>query len=407
MKNKYSKLKKYDQMHVLKYIDELSSTEQAELFAQIANLDFSYLDELQKKLDAVDTSAIEPIEALTIEQIEQNKQEYERVGVKAIQNGEVGVLLLAGGMGTRLGSDNPKGMYNIGKTKEVYIFQRIFENLLDVVNKTGTYIPFFIMTSDLNDKTTREFLHAKNYFGYDPNYIKFFVQDMAPCVDFNGKILMQSKSKIATSPNGNGGWVASLLNNKEAKEMLEKSNIKWLNFFAVDNVLQRVADPVFVGATISSGCEVGAKTIKKCDPYEKVGVVCKKEGKPYVIEYIDLTDEMANATNENGERLYNYGVILNYLFNVDTLHRINNQKMPIHVVTKKIEYIDENGVLVKPTEPNGYKFETINVDMFGFAKTCLPFEVERRREFAPIKNKTGVDSVESAQKLLEENGYEL
>ncbi len=407
MKLKYSKLKKYDQMHVLKHVDELNPTERNELIAQINSTDFSYLDELGKSLDSVDVSLVEPIDVLTIDQVEKNKAEYEAIGIKAIQNGEIGALLLAGGMGTRLGSDNPKGMYNIGKTKDVFIFQRIFENLLEVVKKTGAYVPLFIMTSELNDKITREFLKSKNYFGYKEEYIRFFVQDMAPCVDFDGKILMQSKSKMATSPNGNGGWFTSLLNDKKAKEMLENSNIKYINFFAVDNVLQKVADPVFIGATLAHGCEVGAKTVKKVDPHEKVGVVCKKDGKPYVIEYMDLTEEMAQATDANGERLYNYGVILNYLFKTETLYNILNQQMPIHVVKKKIEYINEDGELQKPEEPNGFKFETLNTDMFGFAKSCLPVEVRREEQFAPIKNKTGVDSVESARELLERNGYEL
>ena len=133
----------------------------------------------------------------------------------------------------------------------------------------------------------------------------------------------------------------------------------------------------------------------------------QKNGKPYVIEYIDLSEEMATATDAKGDRLYNFGAILNYLFNIDVLNRIKDQKMPIHVVTKKIEHIDQNGNLIKPQQPNGYKFETLNVDMFSFANSCLPFDVEREKEFAPIKNKTGVDSVESAQALLEKNGYEL
>lgn len=230
MKLKYSKLKKYDQMHVLKHVDSLNPTERNELIAQINSTDFSYLDELGKSLESVDVSSIEPIDVLTIDQVEKNREEYEAIGVKAIQNGEIGALLLAGGMGTRLGSDNPKGMYNIGKTKDVFIFQRIFENLLEVVKKTGSYVPLFIMTSELNDKITREFLKSKNYFGYNEEYIRFFVQDMAPCVDFDGKILMQSKYKMATSPNGNGGWFTSLLNDKKAKAMLENSNIKYINF---------------------------------------------------------------------------------------------------------------------------------------------------------------------------------
>ena len=344
---------------------------------------------------------------MTIDVIKQNENHFKKLGIEALKKHQVGALLLAGGMGTRLGSSDPKGMYNIGKTKDVYIFQRLIENLLDVVKLTGEFIPLFIMTSEHNDKATRKFLKDKNYFGYKEEYIRFFIQEMAPCTDFDGKILMESKGRIATSPNGNGGWFNSLTSDKHAKEMLDKFNIKWLNVFAVDNVLQRIADPVFVGATIDSNVQIGAKVIRKVDAFEKVGVMCKKNGKPSIVEYIDLGEEMATLTDENGERLYNFGVILNYLFDVDLLFEIKDKKLPIHVVTKKIEHINENGELVKPTEPNGHKFEMLCVDMIELADSCLPYEVEREKEFAPIKNKTGVDSVESAQALLEKNGYKL
>lgn len=406
MKNISYKLNRYNQEHLLKYISQLSAEQKNELCAQINNTDFSYVDELSKPKMQND-GKIEPIGAMTIDQIEKNRAEYEAVGLKELNEYNVGALLLAGGMGTRLGSDDPKGMYNIGKTKEVYIFQRLIENMLDVVNKTGKFIPLFIMTSEKNDKATKQFLKAKNYFGYNQKFVKFFIQDMAPCTDFNGKVLLEAKNRIATSPNGNGGWFTSLLNNKDAREMLEFYNIKWLNVFAVDNVLQQIADPVFIGATIKSNSQIGAKVIRKVDPYEKVGVMCKKNGKPSIVEYIDLGEEMATLTDENGERLYNFGVILNYLFNVDLLYKIKDEKLPIHVVTKKIEHLDNAGNLVKPTEPNGHKFEMLCVDMIELADTCLPFEVVREKEFAPIKNKTGVDSVESAQALLEKNGYIL
>lgn len=406
MKNILSKISDYDQEHLLKFQEELSNEQKNELFEQINNTDFSLIEEIGKP-QIENNDKIEPIMALTINEINNNKNEYEKVGINALKECQVGALLLAGGMGTRLGSDDPKGMYNIGKTKDIYIFQRLIENLLDVVNKTGKYVPLFIMTSEKNDAKTKEFLKSKNYFGYDENFIKFFVQEMAPCTDFNGKILMEAKNRIATSPNGNGGWFSSLLANKDAKDMLEKYNVKWINVFAVDNVLQKIADPVFIGATLMNNMQIGAKVIKKVDPYEKVGVMCKRNGKPSIVEYIDLTEDMALATYENGERQYNFGVILNYLFSVELLYKIKDKKLPVHVVTKKIECIDDDGNTIKPTEPNGHKFEMLCVDMIELADSCLPFEVEREKEFAPIKNKTGVDSVESAQALLEKNGYVL
>ena len=400
------KLEKYNQKHLLRFENELNENEKQELYNQINNLDFSYLDELKKE-HKKENVEISPLKAMTIDEISAYRCKFEQLGISALQNQKVGALLLAGGMGTRLGSDNPKGMFNIGKTKDVYIFQRIFENLLDVVKQCGKPIPLFIMTSEKNNDITTEFIKKHNYFGYNPAYVKFFVQDMAPCCDLNGNILLESKNRIATSPNGNGGWFNSLLNNKEAKKQLEKFNLEWLNIFAVDNVLQKVADPVLIGATIDGDYQIGTKVIRKNDPYEKVGVMCNKNGHPSIVEYIDITEDMAHAADNTGERLYNFGSIFNHLFRVDLLYKIKDKKLPVHVITKKVEYIDETGNLIKPETPNAHKFEMLCVDMIELADNCLTFEVIREKEFAPIKNKTGVDSVESAQKLLELNGYQL
>lgn len=400
------KVKKYNQEHLLKYKDELSDDEFSELIKQIDNTDFSYLDELNQTNKTQELN-ISPLEALTIDKINANKSTYEQVGINALKNGEVGVLMLAGGMGTRLGSDLPKGMYNIGKTHNLYIFECVFNNLKNVTEKLNVKIPFFIMTSELNDEATRKFLKEKNYFGYDANFIRFFVQDMAPCVDFNGKVFLAEKNKLATSPNGNGGWFNSLLNNKDAKQLLEDSKIKYINFFGVDNVLVKMADPSFIGANILGDYECSAKVVKKQYPEEKVGVVCKVNGKPSVVEYMDFPSEMANLKDKNNEPLYNYGTILNFMFKLDVLYKIKDNKLPLHIVTKKISYIDDNGEHIKPEEPNGHKFEYLNVDLIQETNSCLVYEVEREKEFAPIKNKTGVDSVESAQALLTKNGIYL
>lgn len=400
------KVKLWRQEQLLRFEKELSNKEKECLEKQIENMDFSYLDELNSQSNATNCD-VAPLKSMTICEIEKNYNEYKKKGLEALNKGEVGLVLVAGGMGTRLGSDKPKGMYNIGKTRDVFIFQRLFENALEVVKECGRMMPFFIMTSDKNDYDTRTFLKEKKYFGYDEKFVRFFVQDMAPCVDLNGKILLEEKGIIASSPNGNGGWFNSLLNNKEACKMLQESGVKWLNVFAVDNVLQKVGDPVFVGATIAGDYDVGGKVIRKVDPYEKVGVVCKKNGKPSVIEYVDLTDEMAHQVDANGERVYNFGVIFNYLYKVELLYKIKDEKLPLHIVTKKVEYVNEIGEKIKPETPNARKFEYLNVDMVELADTFLSYEVVREKEFAPIKNKEGVDSVESARVLLEKNGYKL
>ena len=229
---------------------------------------------------------------------------------------------------------------------------------------------------------------------------------MVPAVDFDGNILMESEDSLAMSPNGNGGWFKSMLR-AHLDEDIRTRGIEWLNVFAVDNVLQRIADPCFIGATIQKNCVVGSKVVRKNAPDEKVGVMCLEDGRPSIVEYYELTDELMNAKDEKGEPAYNYGVILNYLFKVQDLEKIMAEKMPLHIVEKKIPYLDENGEPVKPEAPNGYKFESLVLDMIHQMDSCLPFEVVRRKEFAPIKNKIGVDSVESARELLTENGVVL
>ena len=234
----------------------------------------------------------------------------------------------------------------------------------------------------------------------------FFKQEMAAATDYEGKIYLEEKGKLSTSPNGNGGWFSSL-KNAGLLEVVKNAGIEWLNVFAVDNVCQRIADPVFVGATIEKNCVVGAKVVRKNAPDEKVGVMCLEDGRPSIVEYYELTDELMNAKDAKGDPAYNFGVILNYLFKEEELEKLLDGSLPLHIVEKKIPYLDEAGELVKPEEPNGYKFESLVLDMIHQLDTCLPFEVVRNREFAPIKNKTGVDSVESARALLQENGVVL
>lgn len=400
------KLKKYQQEHVLTYYNQLSDSEQSELLNQIENTDFSVLEQINPAPADSGRGIITPIQAMQISQIDASREQYTQTGLEAIRAGRIGAVLLAGGMGTRLGSDNPKGMYDIGITKPVYIFERLIRNLLDVVDLSGTWIHLFIMTSDKNHEATVSFFQEKEYFTYHPEYIHFFQQEMAPASTYQGQVYMESKSKIATSPNGNGGWFSSM---KKAGllDIIHQNGIQWLNVFAVDNVLQRIADPCFIGATIEKDCKVGAKVVRKNNPEEKVGVMCLEDGRPSIVEYYELTDQLRNTRDENGDPAYNFGVILNYLFHEKSLEEISDKELQLHIVEKKIPYIDENAQLVKPDQPNGYKFETLILDMIHMLDTCLPFEVERDKEFAPIKNKTGVDSIESAQKLLEKNGIAL
>ena len=339
---------------------------------QLEELDWSYLDLIHGGSQKRGTFA--PLGAMELDEIAAKKEIFKEEGLKAIRACKVGAILLAGGQGTRLGFDKAKGM--------------------------------FIMTSEKNDAQTRAFFEEHAYFGYNKDFVKFFVQAMAPAVDFDGNFLIEAEDSLALSPNGNGGWFTSFLRSGLDADMKARG-IAWLNVFAVDNVLQQIADPVFIGATILSGRVSGSKVVRKADPHERVGALCLEDGKPSIVEYYELTREMAEATDEKGSLLYGFGVILNYIFRVDKLLEIADRKLPIHVVEKKVPYINEAGEFVKPEEPNAYKFEELILDMVYMMDNCLPFEVEREKEFAPVKNASGVDSVDTARELLKKNGIEI
>lgn len=400
------KLDSFGQGHVLKYYEDLSEGERAVLLRQIAETDFSVVASCRHREELAQKGRISPLDAMELPEIEKNKKEFEQTGLEAIRAGKVGAVLLAGGMGTRLGSEDPKGMYNIGLTKDMYIFECLICNLLEVVEQAGQWITLFVMTSDKNHDATVRFLTEHAFFGYRADRVHFFCQEMAPAADYEGRVYLEAKNRISTSPNGNGGWYVSM-KNTGMLEVVRQEGIEWLNVFAVDNVLQRIADPVFIGAVLRENAAVGAKVVRKNAPDEKVGVMCLEDGRPSIVEYYELTQELMDAKNEKGEPAYNFGVILNYLFRESELQKYVEKKLPLHVVEKKIPYLDEQGNLVKPKEPNGYKFESLVLDMIHQMESCLPFEVVREKEFAPIKNKTGIDSVESARELLRKNGVEL
>lgn len=405
-------LKEYGQDKMIKYYSGLNEAGKTALCDQADLLDFSCLRFVHDGEHEKPRGVITPIKTMKLSESSLKKDYYRELGIKAIKAGKVGALVLGGGMGTRLGSDHAKGMYDIGITKPVYIYQRMIENMLKVVKEADAWFHLFIMTNYMNDEETRNFMEENSYFGYNPEYVSFFKQDMAPCLDENFDILLEAPDRMAMSPNGNGGFYSSLVNcglDKKAKA----AGIEYINVFAVDNVLQQIADPIFVGATIDSGCASGAKVVAKVEPTEKVGAICLEDGAPSVVEYYEMTEELLTAVNDEGEPAYNFGVILNYLFKLDVMDGVVKAELPFHVVKKKVPYIEfdekaEGGYrLVKPETPNGYKLETLTLDMVHLMGTCLPFEVVRENEFAPIKNPTGVDSVESARVLLKNYGIEL
>lgn len=398
-------LQKHNQSQLLQYYDELSEEEQLRLLKQIEYTNFNIVKNIEISQSGSGNGKITPpANTVSIEEAARRRIQFETVGLNMLAEGKVGAVLLAGGQGSRLGYDGPKGTFNIGVTRELSIFEQLMRNVSDVTSQTGRAFPLFIMTSTVNDVATRSFFKEHSYFGYPRDEIHFFIQDVAPACDYDGKVFLDDKGRISLMPNGNGGWYSSLVNNGLGR-ILERDNIEWLNVFGVDNVLQRICDPAFIGATILKRCRCGAKVVKKTSPDEKVGVLCTQDGKPPIVEYFEMPEDLKNKTKK-GELVYRYGVILNYLFNVHDLNLTLSGKLPYHLADKAIAHM-ENGVRVTPSKPCGYKFETLVVDMVRLMGSCLAYEVEREREFAPVKNATGTDSVDTARELLRKNGVVL
>lgn len=400
----YQRLELYGQTHLLQYYDTLSSEQQAALLQQIADMDFSVLERAMQK--ETPRGKLEPLGACTISEIAEKQAEYRKIGLDAIRSGSVGAVLLAGGQGSRLGCSGPKGVFQIGVNNDLTIFECLFRNLMEVTAEAGVAVPLFIMTSETNDTETKTFLEKKQFFGYPKDFVYFFVQEMAPVVDADGKILLETKSRMAVSPNGNGGWFSSM-QRAGLLDVLEQKHITWLNVFAVDNVLQRMADPCFIGATIAANCTCGSKVVAKANPDEKVGVLCLEDGKPSIVEYFEMTDDMRNLREPDGTLTYRYGVILNYLFRVNQLCKTLHCNLPLHRAFKSVACLTEDGTTVKSEKPNGYKLETLVLDMVHMQENCLLYEVDREREFAPVKNAEGPDSIETARELLKKNGVTL
>ena len=238
-----AKLAEYGQEHVLKYYEELSETEKKALLEQIEATDMSILEACKHKDDLARKGEITPLAAMELAEIEANREVFVKGGIEAIRAGKVGAVLLAGGMGTRLGSDDPKGMYNVGLTRELYIFECLINNLMDVVNQAESWIHLFVMTSDKNHDATTSFLKEKKYFGYKEEYVHFFKQEMAAATDYEGKIYLEEKGKLSTSPNGNGGWFVSMQNNG-VLDVVHNNGIEWLNVFRWTMCFRELQIPV-------------------------------------------------------------------------------------------------------------------------------------------------------------------
>ena len=228
--------------------------------------------------------------------------------------------------------------------------------------------------------------------------VKFFIQNEMPMLDTTGKILVDDKGLVKQAADGHGG-IFEAMRKEGILEDMQRRGIEWIFIAGVDNVLAKMVDPILTGLAIDKKCLAAGKSVVKNNPKEKVGVFCKKDGKPSVIEYTEITDEMAEAVDENGELLYGESHILCNLFNIKAIEEISRNKLPYHSAFKKAKYIDESGVIVVPQEPNAYKFEAFIFDAFERLDDMAIMRVKREDEFAPVKNAEGVDSPETAKKL--------
>ena len=386
------------QGHILRFWDEISEQEQAQLSTQIENLDLAQLSRLiadeDEKPDfaAMAARATAPPAVLadgsgtdwTIDQARQR-------GDEALAAGQVGVVLVAGGQGTRLGFDQPKGMFPIGPVSNRTLFQ-IFADRLKAVNQHyGVEVPLYLMTSDATDTATREYFQRNDYLGLSPSSVKIFKQGTMPAVDAEtGKLLLDSKSSLALSPDGHGGTVAALVRSG-ALDDAEKRGVKMLCYIQVDNPLVALCDPVFIGHHLLAGSEMTSQVVRKRYPKEKVGNVAIVDGQMQIIEYSDLPDEAAEATDADGSLKFWAGSIAVHVVDVDFVRRMSDHTdaLPFHRASKKVAFVNESGERVEPETPNATKFERFIFDLLPSARNAIVVEGHPGHCFAPVKNADG------------------
>ncbi len=383
-----TKLKKYNQEQIIKKIEEMDNTEQEQIIKQINEIDFEKVEKLYnltKKEQRVKSGKIEPINYIDLEKIsKEEKESSKKLGEQIIKSNQYAVVTMAGGQGTRLGCKGPKGTYklDIGE-KGKYIFEIITENLKKSKEMYGILPYWYIMTSKQNYHETVSFLEKHDFFGYEKEKIKFFEQGELPMLTEDGKIVIEN-NKIKTGSNGNGGIYVAMKEQNIIDDMKSK-NVKWVYICGVDNIMVNPIDPIFIGETILNNMQIASKSVAKAYPEEKVGVFCKRNNKPSTVEYIELSEEMRNKRDNDGELVYGEANIISHLLSIDAIEKITNYKLQYHIAKK-------NGL---------YKFETFIFDAFEHFDDMLVMRVKREDEFAPIKNKEGVDSPETAKEIYE------
>ncbi|CAH1963261.1 unnamed protein product [Acanthoscelides obtectus] len=393
------------QYHLLRFWKELTEEEKLNFIQNVSSIDFPYavraFDQavsclaenrtgLEAKMRPVPDKQFDSVTCVSDGVV----REYRDKGLKAIAEGSVGVLLLAGGQGTRLGVTYPKGIFPLDLPSGKTLYQIQAERIRKVISlaeqkhsKRGK-IFWYIMTSEATHNDTVDYFEKHEFFGLEEENVIFFKQGLLPCFDFDGNILLQEKDTVALAPDGNGGLYLALKKHKIIDDMKNRG-VRYIHAYCVDNILVKVADPVFLGYCITKNADCGAKVIKKEIPSEPIGVVCEIEGTFQVIEYSEISQETANLRDNDGNLVYRSGNICNHFFTVDFLEKvseIHESELPLHAAKKKIPYIDDNGAKTTPTIPNGIKIEKFIFDVFRFSDRFVTWEVHRHEEFSPLKN---------------------
>ena len=395
-------LKSIDQSAVLRFADSVGPAGTAKLEGQLRALDLPAIAKLaeeyvRNKPHVALPKDIQPVKAYPQVADAANKELYGKAiatGRELLSAGKVAAFLVAGGQGTRLGYDGPKGEYPVTPVKGKPLFQVFAEQLLNYGKTFGKPVPWYLMTSDVNDAATRGFFEKHGYFGLAKGDVYFFQQGMMPAFSMDGQLLLGEKDSLALSPDGHGGSLRALYKRGAIADMKQRG-VEHLSYFQVDNPLVHVIDPLFMGLHALSGSQMSTKTIPKAGPLEKVGNLVVGDGATQVIEYSDLPDELAKQTNGDGSLRFNAGSIGLHALTVEFVEHLNTGgqlKLPWHRAEKKVPFVDAGGTVVKPTTPNAVKLEQFVFDAIPLAKNAMVYTTDRAEEFSPVKNAEGTDS---------------
>lgn len=395
-------LERNGQGHVLRFWDALGAEAQQALLAQVATLDFVSLKRMQGLLADTATAATaeEPRPATVVTLTPATRTAAVARGEAELRAGRVGAVLVAGGQGSRLGYDGPKGAYEIGPVTHAPLFYFHTRKVLALARRTGKPVPLYIMTSAANDAATRACFNEHGFFGLPPEDVFFFEQGMWPALDGEGRIILDAPGHIFMSPDGHGGTLSALAASGGLADM-KRRGLTTIFYFQVDNPLVEIADPAFVGLHLLETADISLKVCTKRDPQEGVGVVVERHGRCEMVEYSELTDAQKNQRTPDGDLYFKYGSVAIHVFSLPFLEQEALRALPLHVAHKKIPTCADDGSTITPTANNGYKFERFIFDVLPDAQKVVNLAFERREEFSPVKNATGADSPESCRRDLQ------